>query len=69
MLPVANAFTTLKTLNMKTVRYKGVQVIKPDNISISLFKRVVDELGKDYCITVNSIIQFLSKEKLNGKKD
>jgi hypothetical protein len=44
----------------KIVSYKGVKADKPENISMSLFKRVVDECGKDYCITVQNVITLLS---------
>lgn len=45
----------------KTIRYKGQQAIKPDNISMKTVKRVIDECGKDYSITVDSILQLISK--------
>lgn len=48
---------------MKAIRYKKVNVNKPDNISMNLVKKIVDELGGDYSITVDSIVNFISKNK------
>lgn len=42
-------------------RYKGVQINKPDNISMNMFKRIVDECGKDNCIAVQSVVNLISK--------
>lgn len=50
---------------MKKVSYKGVKVLKPDNISMNLLKQVIDECGKDYCITAQSVIDLLSKKIKN----
>lgn len=48
----------------KKVSYKGVHVVLPSNVSISAFKDIVDKCGKDYSITVQSVINLLSR-KLN----
>lgn len=45
----------------KVVRYKGQTVIKPENISLKTVKRFIDECGKDYSFTVDSVINFISK--------
>lgn len=45
----------------KKIRYKGVQIHKPDNISMKLVKRIVDELGNDYCFSVDAVVNFISK--------
>jgi hypothetical protein len=45
---------------MKDASYRGVKVDLPKNVSISLFKRVVDECGKDHCITVQAVVDLLS---------
>lgn len=50
----------------KPISYKGVKAIKPDNISMNLFKRVVDECGGDYSITVQSVVNLLSKTLKNN---
>ncbi|TDQ12217.1 hypothetical protein ATK78_1351 [Pedobacter metabolipauper] len=47
----------------KKIRYKTVQVILPDNISLTYLKKVVDTLGKDYCFSVQQLIDFLSENK------
>lgn len=46
----------------KKIKYKGVTVNKQDNISLNFVNKVVDELGKDYCFDVDSLINFLSKQ-------
>lgn len=46
---------------MKVIRYKGVQVNKPDNISLKYIKKIVDTLGKDGCFSVDALVNFLSK--------
>lgn len=54
---------------VKIIKYKGVTVNKPDNISLTTIKRIVDELGKDNCITVDSIVQFLSEYQKRFEKE
>lgn len=49
-------------MESKKFTYKGESFMKPDNISSNLAKRVIDECGKDYCITVQAVINLLSKE-------
>lgn len=48
---------------MKNISYKTVTVNKPDNISLRLVKAAIDELGKDYCCSIDAIIQFIDKHK------
>lgn len=45
----------------KTIRYKGQELDKPDNMSMNLIKRIIDECGKDYCITAQSVVDLISK--------
>lgn len=49
----------------KTIRYQGQQVTKPENISMKLVKIVINECGKDYSITVDSVLKLLSKLQIN----
>ena len=42
--------------------YKGVKINKPENVSITIFKNIVDECGKDYSMTVQSILNLISKK-------
>jgi len=51
---------------IKTASYKGVKANLPSNVSISAFKDIVDQCGKDYSITVQSVVDLLSR-KLQGK--
>lgn len=43
------------------VEYKGVKVNLPPKVLINTFKEIVDNCGKDYCITVQSFLDFLNK--------
>jgi len=47
-------------IGAKKVSYKGVKANKPDNVSMKMFKRVIDELGKDYCFSVDDVLKFIS---------
>lgn len=49
---------------MKPIRYKGISVNKPDNISLKFIKKVVDNLGRDHSFTVDQLIDFLSTNKI-----
>lgn len=51
---------------MKKASYKGIKVDLPDNVSISAFKDIVDQCGSDYSITVQGVVDLLSR-KLYGK--
>ncbi|SFE55958.1 hypothetical protein SAMN03003324_00893 [Pedobacter antarcticus] len=48
----------------KKIRYKTVQVNLPENISLNYLKKMVDTLGKDYCCSIQQIVDFLSDNKL-----
>lgn len=54
-------------MTTKTIRYRGQQVEKPENISMKIVKQIIDECGKDYCITVDSILLFISKKFISKK--
>lgn len=47
---------------MKKVSFKGVKANLPDNVSISCFKDIVNDCGKDYSITVQSVLDLLSRK-------
>lgn len=53
---------------MKKASYKGIKVDLPDNISISSLKDIVDQCGSDYSITVQGVVDLLSR-KLHGKTE
>ena len=44
--------------------YKGVKFIKPNDISLKFIKRLIDNLGGDYSFSIESLIDFLSKNKV-----
>jgi len=46
-------------MEAKKIRYKGIEVDKPENISLNMVKRIVDELGRDGCMSANDIVQFI----------
>lgn len=56
-------------MTSKPYSYKSTRIAKPYNISGRLVKRIVDECGKDYCITVQDVVNLLSDILSKQKKD
>lgn len=46
---------------MKKIRYRGVSVNKPDEMSMRKLKRIINELGGDYSYSIQSIVDHISK--------
>jgi hypothetical protein len=51
---------TNREITMKTIKYKGEKIIKPDNLSLNCLKRFIDNLG--YSSDVQEHINFWAKE-------
>jgi hypothetical protein len=47
-------------MNSKPVSYKGAKANLPENLSIRLFKRVINECGDDYSIKLQDVLNLLS---------
>jgi len=43
----------------KLIKYKGVEILKPDTMSLKYLKKVIDRLGKDYSFTVQNVVDFI----------